>query len=155
MTKRSIAVLVLLIAAAPLRADFGAVVRAIESRYHVHQNGGVPFFGLVRLAVWIVHPEGVYDLQLAMYEKTSFGNAREIADLVRRNAGEYQPMVQTWSNRTGECAFIFAHPVGDDRVAMLIFAHDHEDTTIVKVVVSVDKFTEAVNRPKHAMAGLR
>ena len=153
--RRWIAALALLIVAAPLRADFGAVVRAVESRYHVHQSGGVPLMGLVRFAVWIVHPEGVYDLQLATYEKTSFGNAREIADLVRLNAGEYRPMVQTWSNRTGECTFIFARPAGGDRVSMLIFAHDNDDTTIVKVVVSLDKFAETVHRPKHAVASLR
>jgi len=157
MNRRAIAALALLLAiAAPLRADFGAIVHAVESRYHVHQSGPPFVFGLVRFAVWIVHPEGVYDLQLATYENTSFGDAREIADLVRHNAGEeYQPMVQTWSNRTGECTFIFAHPVGRDRVSMLIFAHDRDDTTIVRVVVSMDKFSEAVHRPKHAVASLR
>ena len=153
--KRAAVILALVAIAAPLRADFGAVVRAVESRYHVHQSGGVPFMGLVRFAVWIIHPEGVYDLQLAMYEKTSFGDAREIAEIVKRNAGEYQPMVQTWSNRTGECTFIFARPAGGDRVSMLIFAHDNDDTTILRVVVSLDKFSEAVHRPKHAVASLR
>jgi hypothetical protein len=155
--KRWMAAVALLLLAAPLRADFNAVVRAVESRYHVHQNGGPPspLMGLVRFAVWIVHPEGVYDLQLAIYEKTSFGDAREIADIVKRNASEYRPMVQAWSNRTGECTLIFAKPAGGDRVSMLIFAHDKEDTTIVRVVVSPDKLSEAVHRPKHVVASLR
>ena len=156
MIKRGAALLVLLlIAALPARADFGSLVRAIESRYHVHQTG-IPLFGLVRLIVWVAHPEGVYDLQLATYEKTSFGNASELAELVRNNAGEpFRPMVQTWSNRTGECTYVYAHPMGGDRVAMLIFAHDKDDTTIVRVVVSMNKFAEAVNRPRGVVASLR
>ena len=53
-----------------------------------------------------------------------------LADIVRRNAGEpMQPLVQTRSNRNGETTLIYARPLGGDRVALLIFAHDREDTT--------------------------
>jgi hypothetical protein len=136
-------------------AGFDDIVRAVESRYHVHQTT-IPLFGLVRFAVWVVHPQGVSDVQLATFEHAHFGNAQELAEIVRSNAGEpLQPIVQAHSNRNGEVTVIYARPIGQDRVALLIFAHDHEDTTVVRVVVNMDKFQEAINKPDHVMASLK
>jgi hypothetical protein len=146
---------VLALGATPARAGFDDIVRAVESRYHVHQTT-IPLFGLVRFAVWIVHPKGVSDVQLATFENAHFDDARGLAEIVRRNAGEpFQPIVQARSNRNGEVTVIYAHPLGRDRVALLVFAHDHEDTTIVRVVVNMDKFQEAINKPNRVMAGLQ
>lgn len=146
---------VFVLGATPARADFDAIVRAVETRYHVHQTT-IPLFGLVRFAVWMVHPEGVSDLQLATFENAHFDDERGLAEIVRGNIGEpFQPIVQTRSNRNGEVTMIYAHPVSGNRVALLVFAHDHRDTTLVRVVVSIDKFQEAINRPDHVMASLR
>lgn len=141
--------------ATPARADFDAIVRAVESRYRVHRTT-IPFFGLVRFAVWVTQPSGVSDLQLATFEDAHFDDERGVAEIVRSNAGEpFQPIIQTRSNRSGEVTLIYARPIGKDRVALLVFAHDHDDTTIVRVVVSIDKFEEAMNRPDNVVASLR
>jgi hypothetical protein len=66
-----------------------------------------------------------------------------------------QPLVRTRSNRSGETTLIYARPLGGDRVALLIFAHDREDTTILRVVVSTDKFSAAMDHPHRMMAELR
>jgi len=39
-------------------------------------------------------------------------------------------------------------------VALLVFAHDRSDTTIVRVVVSMDKFAQTVNHPHNVVADL-
>ena len=141
--------------ATPARANFDDIVRAVESRYHVHRTS-IPMFGLVRFALWVVHPGGVSDVQLATFEDAHFGDQRELAEIVRRNAGEpMQPLVQARSNRNGETTLIYARPLGGDRVALLIFAHDREDTTMLRVVVSMDKFSEAMNHPHSVVADLR
>ena len=66
-----------------------------------------------------------------------------------------QPLVQSRSKRDGETTLIYARPLGGDRVALLVFAHDREDTTIVRVVVSMDKFSETMNHPDRVVADLR
>jgi hypothetical protein len=140
--------------ATPARASFEDIVRAVESRYNVHRTW-IPMFGLVRFALWVARPGGVSDVQLATFEDAHFDDTEGLADLVRRNAGEpLQPLVQTRSNRSGETTLIYARPLGGDRVALLVFAHDQSDTTLVRVVVSMDKFAEAVNHPHNVMADL-
>ncbi|MGH9420293.1 MAG: hypothetical protein ACRD3J_09985, partial [Thermoanaerobaculia bacterium] len=140
--------------ATPARANFNDIVRAVESRYRVHHTW-LPGFGLVRFALWVVRPAGVSDVQLATFEHAHFDDTQGLAEIISRNAGEpLQPLVQTRSNRTGETALIYAHPLGGDRVALLVFAHDRDDTTLVRVVVSVEKAREAMNHPHNVMANL-
>ncbi|HEX9458739.1 MAG TPA: hypothetical protein VGA84_06310 [Thermoanaerobaculia bacterium] len=142
------------IGATPARANFDDIVRAVESRYNVHRTW-IPMFGLVRFALWVARPGGVSDVQLATFEHAQFDDMPGLAEIVRRNAGEpMQPLVQTRSNRNGETTLIYARPLDGDRVALLVFAHDHSDTTIVRVVVSMDKFAQAVNHPHHVVANL-
>ena len=141
--------------ATPARANFDDIVRAVESRYNVHRTW-IPMFGLVRFALWVARPGGVSDVQLATFEDTKINDVQGLADIVRRNAGEpMQPLVQTRSNRNGETTLIYARPLGGDRVALLVFAHDHSDTTLVRVVVSMDKCSEAINHPDRVVADLR
>ena len=140
--------------ATPARANFDDIVRAVESRYRVHQTW-IPMFGLVRVALWVARPGGVSDVQLATFEHSHFDDTRGMAEIIRRNAGEpMQPLVQTHSNRSGETTLIYAHPLGGDRVALLVFAHDRDDTTLVRVVVSVEKARQAMNHPHSLVANL-
>src|SRR3954453_7491333 len=146
---------VFVLGAGPGRADFNEIVRAVESRYNVHRTW-IPMFGLVRFALWVAHPGGVSDVQLATFEGAHLDDVQGLADIVRRNAGEaMQPLVQTRSNRNGETTLIYARPLGGDRVALLIFAHDSEDTTVLRVVVSMDKLSETMNHPDRVVADLR
>lgn len=145
----------LTLGAAPARADFDAVVRTIESRYRVHATR-IPFLGLVRFAVWIVHPNGVSDVQLATFEHATFGDGADLGDIVRREAGEpLQPVVQSHSRRSGETTQIYARPLGTDRVAMFILAHERDETTVLRVVMSMNEFQNAVHRPQHVVASVR
>ncbi|HXH38560.1 MAG TPA: hypothetical protein VNN08_08025 [Thermoanaerobaculia bacterium] len=140
--------------AAPARADFDAVVRAVESRYHVHRTY-IPLFGLVRFALWMTRPGGVSDVQLATFENARFDDTQGLAEIVLRNAGEpLQTLVQTRSKRHGETTLIYARPLGGDKVALLVFAHDRSDTTLIRVVVSMDKFSQAINHPHNVVADL-
>lgn len=145
---------VLTLGATPARANFDDIVRAVESRYRVHRTW-IPMFGLVRFALWVARPAGVSDVQLATFEHAHVEDAAGVAEIISRNAGEpMQPLVQTHSNRSGETTLIYAHPLGGDRVALLVFANDRSDTTLVRVVVSVEKAREAMNHPHSVVADL-
>jgi hypothetical protein len=150
MTKRIAAITLFALAALPLRADFNAVVREVGSHRGLHRVP-IPFLGLARFAVWIVHPEGVHDFQLATFE----GNAEDvdgslIGDLLARNAGSgFRPIVRVQSNRRGgEWTFIFARPQGET-FELLVATSDDKETTVVRAVVDLDRLQRAVNQSRH------
>jgi hypothetical protein len=155
MSKRGALLGLVLFAALPLHAGFKDVVHAVETRTQMHPTY-IPLLGLARFAVWIVHPEGVYDFQLATFEGES---AREIDydDLtatVRKAAGAgYQPLVQARSKRKGEFTYILAKAVGDNRVEFLLATHDHSDTVVIRAVVDADRMLAHINEP-HSFARL-
>ncbi|HKS21415.1 MAG TPA: hypothetical protein VJZ76_01355 [Thermoanaerobaculia bacterium] len=134
MNKRLlVAALLLLAVAAPMYADFNSIERALTVR--LGQPTYIPLLGLIRLGTWVVHPKGVHDLQLAVYEGPRHGfDSVEIERIVSREVPKgYSPLVRTHS-RNGECAFIYAKPKGD-RVELLVVAHDagDGDTTLIRV----------------------
>ena len=138
-----------LLSVQPLCADFNAVLHAFESRYGVRPTW-IPFFGLARLAIRISHPQCVADLQLATFKHARFGDVREVEGLVRQYAGDgFRPLVQVHSTKSGECTLIYARPAGHDQIALLIFAHDRDDTTLLNVVVNADRLQEAVSHRGH------
>jgi hypothetical protein len=145
-----------LLRAAPARAGFTEVLHALEERYHIQESNPV-LFGLVRAAVWVVRPEGVSDLQLATFEGQRLDDSQGVAAIMRAHAGEgFQPIVQTWSRRSGgEHSLIYAHPEPDGRVAMMIFVQDQQDTVLLRVVVSPEKFLAAVTEHQGVPAGLK
>jgi len=115
MNKRLVLCALLIALAVPMRADFNAVVQAIESHRDLHRVR-IPFLGLARFCVWIVHPKGVHDFQLATFEGNASNiDGRFIGDLLTRNAGKgFRPLVRAYSKRgQGEWTYIYARPVGD------------------------------------------
>ena len=151
MTKRAL-LFIVIFAALPLRADFNAVVREVESHSGLHRVR-IPFLGLARFLVWVARPDGVHDFQLATFE----GDARDIdgrliGNLLLRNAGPgFRQLVRVVSNRHGgEWTYVYARPNGNV-FEMVIATHDHSDTTVVRAVVDVDRLQRAVNSGRHGM----
>lgn len=141
MTKRALLAFVLVLAAAaPLRADFGSIEHILTAR--LGQPTYVPLLGLVRFATWIVHPEGVHDFQLAVYEGPRHAvDPQEIQQVVEREIPRgFSPLVRTRA-RNGEWTLIYAKAKGESRIELFIVAHDHGDgdTTLVRVDVDADR----------------
>lgn len=151
MTKRALLLLVIF-TALPLRADFNAVVREVESHSGLHRVH-IPFLGLARFLVWVARPDGVHDFQLATFEGDSRDiDGRLIGDLLLRNAGAgFRPLVRVTSNRRGgEWTYIYARPSGNF-FELMIATHDRSDTTLVRAVVDLERLQRAVNSGKHGM----
>jgi hypothetical protein len=125
----------LIAVAAPLYADFHSIERALTAR--LGRPTYIPLLGLVRVATWVAHPEGVHDFQLAVYEGPRRGvDGVEIERIVAREVPPgFAPLVRARS-RNGEWTFIYARPSGD-RVELIVVAHDHGDgdTTLIRVDV--------------------
>ena len=141
-----------LLLALPLRADFNSLVRAVETIPGLHRVP-IPAFGLVRFAVWMIHPEGVHDLQLATFEgKGGDIDRREFERLLRKHADAgYAPLVQVHSRRTGELTLIWARPARDNTVELLLLTHDPNDETVVlRTVVDMEKVAREISDPHTA-----
>jgi hypothetical protein len=133
--------------AIPVRGDFDSVVRAIESSSGL-QRVHIPYMGLMRVALWMVHPHGVSDFQLATWEGDPPVDRMAAASIIRKSAGRgYTPIIESISNRTGEWAFIYARPHSGNRVDVLIVSHDHSDTAVVRAVVDATMFMQDFDNP--------
>jgi len=158
MTTRRLILALVLLAALPMRADFNAVVREVESHSGLHRVN-IPFIGLARFVVWIVHPEGVHDFQLATFEGHGDDlDGAMIGSLLAVNAGPgFRPLVRVQSRRRGgEWTYVYARPQGDD-FELMVATHDNHDTTVVRAVVNVERLQLAMRARHHGdlMASLR
>jgi len=150
MNKRLVLLALLIAFALPMRADFDAVVHEIESHRDLHRVR-IPFIGLARFCVWIVHPKGVHDFQLATFEgEASDIDGRFIGNLLTRNAGQgFRPLVRAYSKRgKQEWTYIYARPAGG-AFELMIATHDSHDTTVVRAVVDVERLQQAINDGHH------
>jgi hypothetical protein len=149
MTKRiAAALLVLASLALPLHAaGFADLTRAIDSLHGVKKIW-IPFLGVARLGVMMVHPQGVRDFQLAVFEVDDRVDPRTLQQLMREKVGPgFQPLVQVRS-RKGEWSFIYARPHNNNRIELVILAHDDDDTALVRVDVDADVLARELDNPR-------
>ena len=151
MIKRLLAVLLVLAVTVPMYADFGAVARAIDAEKGV-KKVWIPFLGVARLAVRLVHPEGVRDFQLATFEGTDNVDPARLQQLMQEKLGKgFVPLVRVWSKKGGkkaEWSFIYVRPRGGDRIELVILAHDDEDTALVRVDVDAAVLARHLDEPR-------
>lgn len=152
MTKRALLAVALFAFAFPLYADFDAVARAIGSKRGVNRIS-IPFIGVARFAVWIVQPQGVHDFQLATFKGGDMLERGDVDAILRSTQRSgYMPLVQVWSRKKNEWAFVYARPSKTSkRMDLLILAKDHADTTLVSVEVDMDVFIREMDHPRVAV----
>lgn len=148
MTKRVVAVLAALLICSSAYADFDALVRAVRSHPGMHRVW-TPGIGFARLVVWMIHPAGVSDFQLAIFEGKAKFDGGDFERIV--STSNATPMVQVHSNRTGEVSIVWARPLRGDLLELLILAHDPKDqTVVVRTVVDGETLAREIANPRHA-----
>jgi len=149
MSKRVAFAFVFTFAAVSAHADFNALVSVVSSTRGMHRIW-TPGISLVRFGVRIVHPAGVHDFQIAVFE----GDGNIDLKRVMRGTPE-TPMVRTHDNRTGETAVIWARPLGTDLIEMLLVAHDPNDQTVVlRAVIDGEMLAREISDPRHVAPAL-
>ncbi len=124
--------------------DFTRIVHHIEANYHVHRNHrwAMGFAGLV-VKFW--HVAGVKNFKGAIFEDQHLENTatdQKLDEIVLR-AGQsgWQPMVKSYSRRTGEHAFVYAKPEGHD-LKLLIVSVEPNEAAVIQVKVDPDKLND-------------
>ena len=150
MNKRGLAALALfsLLITQPALADFHAISSSLERGFGFRRTW-IPFLGVARLAIRTVHPTGVHDFQLAVYEHTPKTDPMAIEKMMAsRVARGYTRLVRVRSARSGEWTFIYARPTKDEKVMeLLVLAHDNSETVLVRVSADMEKVMRQLGDP--------
>jgi hypothetical protein len=132
--------------AVPAQADFSSLARAVSRRPGVSRVW-IPFLGLARAAVWVVSPKGVHDFQLVTFEGKGLNDAATFAALMQQHVRDYQPMVRV-RERNGDFSYIYVKPGKGDRMELIVFSHDKENTVLVRVEVDAKVVASEIGEPR-------
>lgn len=137
------------LAAPPAAADsFKDIRRAVE-----REIGGsrvyVPLMGLARWYVRANAPEGVHDIQLAIYENTRVTGSGPVEDIFRRHLGdEWRAFVRVHSAKQREEVVIYAREGKSGRtIDLLIFAGEPSETVLLMTTLDVERFVAGLGEP--------
>lgn len=129
-------------------ADFNALVRGIESHYGTKRLH-IPLFGVAKLFVRVARPEGVKQLDLAIFEEIHYArpDEQEFDELVRKAVGErWRPMVRVRSRADNEWTYIYAQEAGGD-VRMLIATFEPSEAVVIQYRVSTRTLLAMLDHP--------
>jgi len=146
MNKRLLLAVTLLIAL-PLHADFGSIERTLHSRLGAQR--WIPFLGVARFASNVIHPRGVHDFQLAVFERGRF-DGQEGAMIMSRQAAGFTQLVKS-RTRDG-WTFVYCRPASTGRVEVLILTTDAKETVLVRCDVDPHAMAESMGKPKKLAA---
>ena len=136
------------LAAQPVFADFNRLAGGLRTLGF--ERTWIPFLGLARSLVRVVHPSGVHDFQVAIYEKAPRVSGNVIEKMIRTRMGAgFTPLVRTYSARKGESVFIYARPSRDSRtVELIILSHERNETVLVRVSADAATVGRELNVPE-------
>jgi hypothetical protein len=131
---------------------FDAVVRGIETRYHVHATR-IPFMGLISAVAGASTHGGVRGLHVAEIENFSSPvDGAELNALIEQRVGQgWERIVRETSRDGAEQTLIYAKPDGE-RMAMLIVDLDHQEMDVVQVSADPDRLNDEISRHRHDKA---
>ena len=165
MTKRLLAQAVLLAAllgyacapegAHAQTAEYGAVVKLVETHFHV-KHKGTPF--IANLAVKVARPRGVRDFKLATFEDQDFsapGADTEFGLAVRRLlTPSWQMLVQTRNRQDGEQTYVYLREAGDNFKVMVVTI-ERRDGTVLQAEVAPQTLVKWLKDPEKMGRELR
>lgn len=135
-----------------LRADdFGRIVGHIEAEYQVHRNYRflMSFAGVV---VKCTHMDGVKAFKMAIFEDQHLSGTEmddRLDELVRRaGSSGWQPLVRSFSRRSGEHTYIYAKADGNDMKLLLVNVEPNE-AVVMQVKINPKKLSDFVNEHEH------
>lgn len=147
MIRRIAIALLTAVLAMPAYAGFDEVLDGLHAR--LGHTTWIPFFSFIRAGIWVIHPDGVHDIQLAVFEGKGSFDVRDADRLMRTRIGNgYSPMVRVRSKKDHEWSFIYAQPSGQ-LMDLVVLTNDGSDTVLVRVVVDpaqVDTYLDRKRR---------
>lgn len=128
---------------------FDAITRHLKSQYKAKKRG-IPFMGLARFAVKIIHPAGVNSIKVAIFEElnhTPAAGNNELSAIMRNSLGpEWQPLVRMRS-RDGEQMYVYAADEGKN-INMLVLTIDGTEAVVARVKLNPERLKSFIENPR-------
>lgn len=128
--------------------DFGRIVHRIEASYHVHRSHRF-LMGFAGLVVKFWHVGGVKSMKAAVFEDQSLDLSSpdiRLDELIQAAARSgWQPVVRSFSRRTGETAYVYMQPAGKD-VKMLVVSVEPDEAAVIQLKFSPDKLSKFLDQ---------
>jgi hypothetical protein len=133
--------------------DFGRIVRHIEASYHVHQNQRFAM-GFAGLVVKFWHVAGVKSFKGAIFEDQHLEGTETDAKLdeivAHASRSGWQPMVRSFSRRTGEHTYIYAQNGGSGNdLKLLVVSVERNEAAVIQVKLDPDKLEQFIEQNAH------
>ncbi len=136
-----LAVALLLIAATPAAADFRRLTGQIGRIHDVHRQR-IPFFGLGRLVVRMLKPEGIHDVKLAIFEDQTRGRNIDLLSIINRTLDhDWRLMVKAYSRRSGEETVVLAREEGR-LIRLMVVSREDGEIVVVETAMDLERFAE-------------
>jgi hypothetical protein len=128
---------------------FDAIARHLKLQYKARRRS-IPFMGLAKFAVKVIHPAGVKNIKVAIFEDLDHAPAagnNELSDLMRNTLSpEWRPLVRVRS-RDGEQMYVYATDEGES-IKLLVVNIDGSDAVLARVQLSPEKLKEFLDNPR-------
>jgi hypothetical protein len=154
LSTQGLCLILLLGAAAPhaqaRNDEFHAVVREVESYYHVKRSSRFASW-IAALTLNVTRPEGTQGFKVAIFEDeelTPGSNDDGFENAVERALGEnWKPLVRVWSRRDGERSHIYTCVSGGN-VQFLIISIERDEAVVMQLSMSQKRFARMLESPR-------
>src|SRR5262249_51623273 len=141
---------ILLSQAAARADDFGMIVRNVEKHYGARQKK-IPMLGLAGFAVRLIHPAGVKNFKLAVFEEQDFAPGerdRAFEKTVSASINsKWKPMMQARSRSSGNRTYVYTHQAGKD-FEMLTVTISKRQAIVAQAKVDPVAVSKFINKPE-------
>lgn len=138
-----------ILTALPLEASQFRQIRREVEREIGGKRVWVPFMGVARRFVRATTPEGIHDVQLAIYENTGKAAGADIERIFRKHLDpEWRPLVRVNGRRATENVLIYAREgIGGETIDLLIFTGERSESVLMMTTLHVDRFVAGLAEP--------
>jgi len=130
--------------------DFGMIVHNIEKHYHAKQRK-IRFMGLAGFAVKMIHPAGVKNFKVAVFDEQDFAVGERDREFERAVAGslnsKWKPIVRSSDRGSGNRTYVYTHQSGND-IEMLTVTISPRLAVVAQAKVNPDAMARFIDKPE-------
>jgi VWFA-related protein len=129
---------------------FKGIVKQIETQYRVKKKR-IPMLGLANFMVKIIHPAGIKDFKVAIFENRNFtrdANDRMLESIVRAAlARDWQPTVRTRMNASQEQFYLYTQASGKD-IKLVAVTVEPRRTIVLEAKANPEAVAKFMEKPE-------
>jgi VWFA-related protein len=130
--------------------DFGMIVHNIEKHYNAKQKK-IRFMGLAGFAVKMIHPAGVKNFKVAVFDEQDFAAGERDREFERAVAGslssKWKPIVRANDRGSGNRTYVYTHQTSND-IEMLTVTISPRLAVVAQAKVNPEAMAKFIDKPE-------